>query len=142
MKKMDTLFLVLGGVLVAWFTLSALNWWREQTGNYITEQVLGTIVDAPMVLLALIWLIVSTPFIFLWKFFRNTFRGVTVDTWERVQITKFWKIGNLRLCFDPKARALVNKVFLVRIVRPQTGIIHTPVLRMSDKPSSPDGNFR
>jgi hypothetical protein len=142
MKKMDTLFLVLGGVLIAWFTLSALNWWREQTGSYITEQVLSTIVDAPMVLLALIWLIVSTPFIFLWKFFRNTFRGVTVDTWERVQITKFWKIGNLRLCFDPKARALVNKVFLVRIVRPQAGIIHTPVLRTSDKPSSPDGDFR
>ena len=139
---MDTLFLVLGGVLIAWFTLSALNWWRAQTGNYITEQVLDIIVDAPMVLLALIWLIVSTPFIFLWKFFRNTFRGVTIDTWERVQITKFWKIGNLRLCFDPKARALVNKVFLVRIVRPQTGIIHTPVLRMNDKPSSPDGNFR
>ena len=139
---MDTLFLVLGGVLIAWFTLSALNWWRQQTGNYITEQVLDIIVDAPMVLLALIWLIVSTPFIFLWKFFRNTFRGVTIDTWERVQITKFWKIGNLRLCFDPKARALVNKVFLVRIVRPQTGIIHTPVLRTSDKPSSPDGDFR
>ena len=139
---MDTLFLVLGGVLIAWFTLSALNWWRAQTGNYITEQVLDIIVDAPMVLLALIWLIVSTPFIFLWKFFRNTFRGVTIDTWERVQITKFWKIGNLRLCFDPKARALVNKVFLARIVRPQTGIIHTPVLRMNDKPSSPDGNFR
>ena len=139
---MDTLVLVLGGVLIAWFTLSALNWWRAQTGNYITEQVLDIIVDAPMVLLALIWLIVSTPFIFLWKFFRNTFRGVTIDTWERVQITKFWKIGNLRLCFDPKARALVNKVFLVRIVRPQTGIIHTPVLRMNDKPSSPDGNFR
>ena len=139
---MDTLFLVLGSVLITWFTLSALNWWRAQTGNYIVEQVLDIIVDAPMVLLALIWLIVSTPFIFLWKFFRNTFRGVTVDTWERVQITKFWKIGNLRLCFDPKARALVNKVLLVRIVRPQTGIIHTPVLRMSDKPSSPDGNFR
>ena len=139
---MDTLFLVLGGVLIAWFTLSALNWWRQQTGNYITEQVLDIIVDAPMVLLALIWLIVSTPFIFLWKFFRNTFRGVTVDTWKRTQITKFWKIGNLRLCFDPKARALVNKVFLVRIVRPQTGIIHTPVLRTSDKPSSPDGDFR
>ena len=139
---MDTLFLVLGGMLITWFTLSALNWWRAQTGNYITEQVLDIIVDAPMVLLALIWLIVSTPFIFLWKFFRNTFRGVTIDTWERVQITKFWKIGNLRLCFDPKARALVNKVFLVRIVRPQTGIIHTPVLRMNDKPSSPDGNFR
>ena len=139
---MDTLFLVLGGVLIAWFTLSALNWWRQQTGNYITEQVLDIIVDAPMVLLALIWLIVSTPFIFLWKFFRNTFRGVTVDTWERVQITKFWKIGNLRLCFDPKARALVNKVFLVRIVRPQANIIHTPALRMSDEPSCPDGNFR
>ena len=139
---MDTLFLVLGGMLITWFTLSALNWWRQQTGNYITEQVLDIIVDAPMVLLALIWLIVSTPFIFLWKFFRNTFRGVTVDTWERTQITKFWKIGNLRLCFDPKARALVNKVFLVRIVHPQTGIIHTPVLRTSDKPSSPDGNFR
>ena len=139
---MDTLFLVLGGVLIAWFTLSALNWWKEQTGNYITEQVLDIIVYAPMVLLTMIWLIVSTPFIFLWKFFRNTFRGVTVDTWERTQITKFWKIGNLRLCFDPKARALVNKVFLVRIVRPQTGIIHSPVLRMSDEPSSPNGNFR
>ena len=138
---MDTLFLVLGGVL-AWFTLSALNWWKEQTGNYITEQVLDIIVYAPMMLLTLIWLIASTPFIFLWKFFRNTFRGVTVDTWERTQITKFWKIGNLRLCFDPKARALVNKVFLVRIVRPQTGIIHSPVLKMSDEPSSPNGNFR
>ena len=139
---MDTLFLVFGGVLIAWFTLSALNWWKAQTGNYITEQVLDIIVNAPMVLLTLIWLIVSTPFIFLWRFFRNTFRGVMVDTWERAQITKFWKIGNLRLCFDPKARALVNKVFLVRIVRPQTGIIHTPVLRMNDKPSSPDGDFR
>jgi hypothetical protein len=139
---MDTLLLVLGSVFVTWFTLSALNWWREQTINRITEQVLATVVDAPMVLLALIWLIVSTPFVFLWKFFRNTFRGVTVDTWERVQITKFWKIGNLRLCFDPKARALVNKVFLVRIVYPQANIIHTPALRMSDEPSCPDGNFR
>lgn len=139
---MDTLLLVLGSVFVTWFTLSALNWWREQTTNRITEQVLATVVDAPMVLLALIWLIMSTPFVFLWKFFRNAFRGVTVDTWERVQITKFWKIGNLRLCFDPKARALVNKVFLVRIVYPQTNIIHTPALRMSDEPSSPEGDFR
>lgn len=139
---MDTLFFVLGGVLIAWFTLSALSWWRDYTDSHITEQILDIIVNAPIVLLTLIWLIVSTPFIFLWRFFRNTFRGVTVDTWERAQITKFWKIGNLRLCFDPKARALVNKVFLVRIVRPQTGIIHTPVLRMNDKPSSPDGDFR
>lgn len=139
---MDTLFLVLGGVLIAWFTLSALSLWRDYTNSYITEQVLEAIVDAPMELLVLIWLIVSTPFIFLWRFFRNTFRGVTVDTWERAQITKFWKIGNLRLCFDPEARALVNKVFLVRIARPQTGIIHTPPLRMNDKPSSPDGDFR
>ena len=139
---MDTLFLVLGGVLIAWFTLSALNWWREQTDNYITEQVLDIIVNAPMGLVALIWLIVSTPFVFLWRFFRNAFRGVTVDTWERTHITKFRKIGNFRLCFDPKARALVNKVFLVRIVRPQANIIHTPALRMSDEPSSPNGDFR
>ena len=89
---MDTLFLVLGGVLIAWFTLSALSLWRDYTNSYITEQVLDIIVDAPMELLALIWLIVSTPFIFLWRFFRNTFRGVMVDTWERAQITKFWKI--------------------------------------------------
>lgn len=138
----DCIWFLLLGVLMTWVIGSLLFAWREQTGNYIIEQVLDAILEAPAIALALIWLIVSTPFIFLWKFFRNTFRGVTVDTWERTQITKFWKIGNLRLCFDPKARALVNKVFLVRIVRPQTGIIHTPVLRTSDKPSSPEGDFR
>ncbi len=139
---MDALFFTLGGVLIAWFALSALNLWRSQTSNYITEQVLEIITNAPMMLLVFIWLIVSFPFIFLWKFFRNTFKGVTLDTFNRCKITKFWKIGNLRLCFDPKARAVVNKVFLVRIVRPQDGIIHTPTLRMSDTPSSPDGDFR
>ena len=139
---MDGFFFILLGVLVTWFTLSALHMWWENTDNHTTEQVLEIIINAPLITVFGLVDLISFPFICVWKFFRNVFRGVTIDTFNKCNITKFWKIGNLRLCFDPKARALCNKVFLVRIVQPQTEIVHTPKLKMSDTPSVPDGDFR
>jgi hypothetical protein len=50
-------------------------------------------------------------------------------------------MGNFYLCLDPKARALCNKLFLVRVVIPNDHITHDPELRTSDKPSTPPGEF-
>lgn len=131
-KMSNSIWFLLLGVLATWVIGSLLSEWRMQTGNYIVEQVLSTILEAPMIALTLIWLIVSFPFIFLWKFFRNAIRGVTIDHWNAVKIPKYWVCGSLRLCYDSRARALTNKVFLVRLVRPR-GIVHRPLLDRREK---------
>ena len=129
----DCIWFLLLGVLATWVIGSLLFEWRARTGNYVIEQVLDAFLEAPVIALALIWLIVSFPFIFLWKFFRNAIRGVTIDRWNAVKIPKYWVCGSLRLCYDNRAKALTNKVFLVRLVRPR-GIVHLPLLDKREKP--------
>jgi hypothetical protein len=133
MIKMDSLFFILLGVLVTWFALSALHMWRESTDNHTAEQVLEIIVNAPMITVGLLGVLLSFPFIWLWKFFRNAIKGVSIDTWNRVKVPKYWVIGNFRLCYDNRARALVNKVFLVRVIKPGN-LVHEPSLEMRKHP--------
>jgi hypothetical protein len=133
MIKMDSLFFILLGVLVTWFDLSALHMWGESTDNHTAEQVLEIIVNAPMITVGLLGVLLSFPFIWLWKFFRNAIKGVSIDTWNRVKVPKYWVIGNFRLCYDNRAKAWVNKVFLVRVIKPGN-LVHEPALEMRKHP--------
>lgn len=132
-KMSDCICFLLLGVLMTWVIGSLLFEWRERTCNYITEQVLDAFLEAPAIVLALVWLVVSFPFVFVWKFFRNAIKGVSIDTWNRVKVPKYWVIGNFRLCYDNRARAWVNKVFLVRIIKPGN-LVHEPALEMRKRP--------
>lgn len=129
----DCVWFFLLGVLMMWFILSFLKWWEEHTPSYITEQVLDIIISAPMVLIYIICMVIAFPFMWLWKFFRNAVRGVSIDTWNKVKVPKYWVFGNFRLCYDSRAKALINKVFLVRIVR-TGGLVHEPALEKRNRP--------
>ena len=74
--------------------------------------------------------------------FRNAVKGVSAQCWERNKPDRYWKTGNLYWCYDPKARALCNKLFLVRVVVPRETIAHEPRLISHDTPSTPPGEFR
>ena len=71
--------------------------------------------------------IIFLPTAIVWKFFRNAVRGVSVECWEKFSSNiRYWKLGCLRLCHDKTARAISNKWFLVRIVKPAEEIKHLP----------------
>lgn len=72
--------------------------------------------------------IIFLPIAIVWKFFRNAIRGVSVECWEKFSSNiHYWKLGCLRLCHDKTARAISNKWFLVRIVKPAEKINHIPM---------------
>lgn len=129
-------------ILGAWFVFGALYAWKEETCNNTLYNVLDYALSLPWVILAGLFVILSYPFILIWKFIRNCVKPVTQEAWDRVKIEKYIKIGNVYLCYDRKARAFCNKLFLVRIARPRTAIAHDPVLISSDEPSVPKGEFR
>lgn len=132
-KMSDCVWFFLLGVLMMWFILSFLRLWEEHTLSYTTEQFLDIIMSAPMVLIHIIYMVIVFPFMWLWKFFRNAVRGVSIDAWNAVKVPKYWVFGNFRLCYDNRAKAWINKVFLVRIVR--TGdLVHVPALEKRNRP--------
>lgn len=128
------------GVWVTWFIFSLLRLWEEHTLSHTTEQILDSIMSIPAMLIyivcmaiVIICIVIAFPFMWLWKFFRNAVRGVSIDTWNKVKVPKYWVFGNFRLCYDNRAKALLNKVFLVRIVR--TGdLVHVPALEERNRP--------
>ena len=130
------------GIFGMWVILGGLFVWFTKTSSYVVEDILECIIPLPWVVVAVLYVIVATPFICIWKFFRNAIRGVSVECWDRAKINHYWKIGCFRLCYDPKARAISNKLFLVRIVNPASYIVHTPQIQYYDEPSVPDGEFR
>ena len=133
---------ILLSILGAWLVFGALYAWKEETCNNTLYNILDYALSLPWVILAGIAVIIWYPFMLIWKFIRNAVKPVTQEAWDRVKIEKYFKIGNLYICYDQKARAFCNKLFLVRIARPRTAIAHDPVLIVSNEPSVPEGKFR
>lgn len=133
---------ILLSVLITWMVMGALYTWKEETCNNTLWNILDYAISLPWVVLTGIFIIIWYPFMLIWKFIRNAVKPVTQEAWDGVKIERYLKIGNLYICYDQKARALCNKLFLVRIARPRTAIAHDPVLIVSDEPSVPEGKFR
>ena len=133
---------ILLSILGAWLVFGALYAWKEETCNNTLYNVLDYALSLPWLILAGIAIIIWYPFMLIWKFIRNCVKPVTQEAWDRVEIDRFIRMGNVYLCYDPKARALCNKLFLVRIARPRNAIAHDPVLVSDDTPSTPSGEFR
>ena len=133
---------ILLSILGTWLVLGALFYWYEETSNNTLYNVLDRVITLPWVVLTGIFIIIWYPFMLIWKFIRNAVKPVTQEAWDRVKIEKYLKIGNLYICYDQKARAFCNKLFLVRIARPRNAIAHDPVLIVADEPSIPEGEFR
>ena len=129
-------------ILGTWLVLGALFYWYEETANNSLYNLLDRIITLPWLALFCVFVVVWYPFLLIWKFIRNCVKPVTQEAWDRVKIDRFIKMGNVYLCYDPKARALCNKLFLVRIARPRNAIAHDPVLVSDDTPSTPSGEFR
>lgn len=133
---------ILLSILGAWMVFGALYAWKEETCNDTLYNILDYALSLPWVILAGIAVIIWYPFMLIWKFIRNAVKPVTQEAWDRVKIEKYLKIGNLYICYDRKARAFCNKLFLVRIAKPRNAIAHDPVLIVVDEPSVPEGEFR
>ena len=134
---------ILLSILGTWLVLGALFYWYEETSNNTLYNVLDRVITLPWLAVFAIIIVVWYPFLLLWKFFRNAVKGVSVSCWEKHKPDRHLKMGNLYLCYDPKARALCNKLFLVRVVVPRETIAHYPVLmECDDTPSTPSGEFR
>lgn len=133
---------ILLSVLITWMVMGALYTWKEETCNNTLWNILDYAISLPWVVLTGIFIIIWYPFMLIWKFIRNAVKPVTQEAWDRVKIEKYLKIGNLYICYDPKARAFCNKLFLVRIAKPRNEIAHDPVLIVSNEPSVPEGEFR
>ncbi len=133
---------ILLSILGTWLVLGALFYWYEETANNSLYNLLDRIITLPWLALFCVLVVVWYPFLLIWKFIRNCVKPVTQAAWDRVKIDRFIKMGNVYLCYDPKARALCNKLFLVRITRPRNAIAHDPVLVSDDTPSTPSGEFR
>ena len=134
---------ILLSILGTWLVFGALYAWKEETCNNTLYNVLDYALSLPWAILAGIAVIIWYPFMLIWKFIRNAVKPVTQEAWDRVKIEKYLKIGNLYICYDHKARAFCNKLFLVRIARPRNAIAHDPVLIVADDiPSTPTGEFR
>ena len=129
-------------VLITWMVMGALYTWKEETCNNTLYNILDYAISLPWVVLTGIFIIICYPFMLIWKFFRNAIKGVTVECWEKAKIKKYWKLGNLYFCWDSRARAWQNKLFLVRVVEPANRIIHTPRIEVHNEPSVPSGEFR
>lgn len=129
-------------ILGTWLVLGALFFWYEETGNNTLYNILDRVITLPWLVVFAICVVVWYPFLLLWKFFRNAIKGVSATAWERYKPDRHLKMGNFYLCFDPKARALCNKFFLVRVVVPRESIAHDPGLVSHDTPSTPSGEFR
>ena len=129
------------GAVAMWVLLGALFFWYEETANNSIYNFLDRVITLPWLIIYGVFIVVMFPLVCIWKFFRNAIKGVSLEAWNKYKTDKYLKTGNFYLCFDPKARALCNKLFLVRVVIPNDHITHDPELRTSDKPSTPPGEF-
>jgi hypothetical protein len=137
----NVLWAVIGAVSM-WALIGALYTWKEETSNNIVYNVLDYAIALPWVVLAVVFVIISYPFLLIWKFIRNAVRPVSQEAWDKCKFKHYFKIGNFRVVYDEKARAFCNKLFLVRIAHPSNHIVHDPVVVTHNEPSVPDGEFR
>lgn len=114
-----------------WVLMGLLSWIQQETSKRWVEKLCESIIRFPfrvlLVLLGASIIAVMYPLIFLWRFFRNAIKGVSIDCWKKARIKHFLKFGRLRICYDPEARRLINRLYLVRIVKPAEKILHNPV---------------
>lgn len=137
----NVLWAVIGAVSM-WALIGALYTWKEETSNNIVYNILDYAIALPWVVLAVVFVIISYPFLLIWKFIRNAVRPVSQEAWDKCKLKHYFKIGNFRVVYDEKARAFCNKLFLVRIAHPSNHIVHDPVVITHNEPSVPDGEFR
>lgn len=130
------------GAVIMWVVLGALYAWKEETSNNVVYDVLDYAISLPWVVLSVVFVVVSYPFLLVWKFIRNAVRPVSQEAWNKCKFKHSWKFGSFRLVYDEKARAFCNKLFLVRIAHPSNHIVHDPVVIVHNEPSVPDGEFR
>lgn len=130
------------GILVWWIISSLLTSWRSVTDSGMVDEILEYVICLPIVLVSWVCIAIAIPFICIWKFFRNAFKGVSVNAWETYHPDDYWKIGNVYFCYDRRARAISNKLFLVRVVKPRDYIAHCPMVERDNSPSVPSGEFR
>lgn len=130
------------GAVIMWVVLGALYAWKEETSNNVVYDVLDYAISLPWVVLGVVFVVVSYPFLLVWKFIRNAVRPVSQEAWDKCKFKHAWKFGSFRLVYDEKARAFCNKLFLVRIAHPSNHIVHDPVVIVHNEPSVPDGDFR
>lgn len=130
------------GAVIMWVVLGALYAWKEETSNNVVYDVLDYAISLPWVILGVAFVVVSYPFLLVWKFIRNAVRPVSQEAWDKCKFKHAWKLGSFRLVYDEKARAFCNKLFLVRIAHPSNHIVHDPVVIVHNEPSVPDGEFR
>jgi hypothetical protein len=113
-----------------WVLMGLLSWIHQETSKRWVEKLCESIIRFPfrvlLVLLGASIIAVMYPLIFLWRFFRNAIKGVSIDCWKKARIEHFLKFGQLRVCYDPEARRLINRLYLVRIVKPAEKIMHNP----------------
>ena len=128
--------------VIMWVVLGALYAWREETSNNTVYDVLDYAISLPWVILGVAFVIISYPFLLVWKFIRNAVRPVSQEAWDKCKFKHVLKLGSFRLVYDEKARAFCNKLFLVRIAHPSNYIVHDPVVITHNEPSVPDGEFR
>ena len=102
-----------------WLIIGALFYWYEETSNNVLYNILDRAITLPWLAIFAVFVVAWYPFLLIWKFFRNAFRGVSVGAWETHHPAHYFNIGNLYFCYDNKARALCNKIYLVRVVRPK-----------------------
>lgn len=107
---------MLMGVAFQLYNITHTDWVRNLSEN---------IINLPwnIIYYALLFIIIY-PIAYVWLFFRNAIKGVSEQAWETAKITHFWKLGCFRFCYDPNARKLPHKLFLVRIVKPAEKINH------------------
>lgn len=111
-----------------WVLMGLLSWIQQETSKRWAEKLCESIIRFPFrVLLGASIIAVMYPLIFLWRFFRNAIKGVSIDCWKKARIEHFLRFGRLRVCYDPEARRLINRLYLVRIVKPAEKILHNPV---------------
>lgn len=130
-------------ILGTWVVLGAIYGWMTETNNGTLYNILEGAITLPWMAFGAVCIIVWYPLLCIWKFFRNAVKGVSAKCWETHKPDHYWKTGNLYWCYDKRARALCNKLFLVRVVVPRETIAHYPVLmECDDTPSTPSGEFR
>lgn len=96
------------GMLVAWFLLSFIE----------GETTICGVLEFPMDVCFAIIQIVILPFMcFYGIFLRHTIKPVSLEQVEKAKIMEDSKhlFGSIYVCFDKKAKRLMNKVFLFRI---------------------------
>ena len=129
-------------IVGTWVVLSALYGWRQETPNRTIENVLDYAISLPWIIVGIAIVIMCYPIMCVWKFFRNAIKGVSAECWAKFQPKHHFKIGNFYFCYDKKARAFCNKLFLVRVVVQRETIARDVEIITSNIPSTPPGEFR